>query len=277
MKFVKLMLVFGVAVIFSSPVMGSTVATFDDLSLDANSYWKGSQSWIDDGSPIPGQSGVPSDPNPIVYSNSFDSGTLMSFANQFSSGWDDNYGGYSWTAWEGWAYSNRTDNTQGGFSKQYDVITGAAHSGSNFAVTYPGWVTPSIVTLASATTLGTTQMALTSWVYYSLRDGDWVAAAATDGDWYKVTVTGKNASATTGSFDVFLADYRDGKTILCDTWMEVGLSVLGAVDSVEFTVSASDGGLGWPAYFAMDTMVPEPGTIGLLVIGGLSLIKRRRK
>jgi hypothetical protein len=277
MKFGKMMLVVGVAVIFGSSVMGSTIATFDDLSLDANSYWKGAQSWIAAGSPVPGQGGVPSDPNPIAYSNSFSSGSLMSFANQFSSGWDDNYGGYSYTSWEGFAYSNCTNNTVGGFSRQFDVATGAAHSGSNFAVAFPGWTTPSTVTLVSATTLGTTQLALTSYAYYSLRDGDAFAAPMINGDWFKVTVTGKNTGAVTGSFDVYLADYRDGKTILSDTWVQADLSALGVVDSVEFSVSASDGGAQWPAYFAMDTMVPEPTTVGLLLAGGISLIMRRRK
>ena len=277
MKFGKMMLVFGVAAIFSSSVMGSTIATFDDLSLDANSYAEGSQSWIDDGSPVPGQGGVPSDPNPIVYNNSFSSGSLLSFGNQFSSNWESSYGGYSYTSWEGFAYSNRTDSSTDGFAKQFDVVTGAAHSGSNFAVAFPGWTTPSTVTLTSATTLGTTQLALTSYSYYSLRDGDAFATALTNGDWFKVTVTGKNTGSTTGSFDIFLADYRSGQTILHDTWIQADLSVLGAVDSVEFTVSASDGGVGWPAYFAMDTMVPEPATIGLLIVGGLTLIKRHRK
>ncbi len=271
------MLVFVVALIFSSSAMAGAIATFDDLSLAADSYWNGSENWENDGSPAPGQAGIPSDPNPIVYGDSFSSGSLLSFANQFSCGWDDNYGGYAWTIWEGWAYSNRVDNTTGGFGQQYDVITGSAHSGSNFAIAYPGWVSPSTVNLSSATTLGTTQLALTSYVYYSLLDGDSFTAAMTDGDWFKVTVTGKNGGVETASFDVFLADYRAGKTFLCDTWQEVDLSVLGVVDSVEFVAIASDGGAGWPAYFAMDTMIPEPATVSLLFLGGMSLIMHRRQ
>jgi len=72
------------------------------------------------------------------------------------------------------------------------------------------------------------------------------------------------------------AVYADGRIV--SNGINVGSgSVLGTVDSVEFTVSASDGGLGWPSYFAMDTMVPEPAMTVLLLVGGFSLIMRRRK
>lgn len=273
----KKVLAFCVVLIVSAGACAGVTADFDNLSLAPDSHWNGEQNWIDDGSPVPGQGGVPAEPNPIVYDDTFASGS-MSFNNSFSSGWSDDYGGYSWTSWEGFAYSNETDTTTPGFGNQFSAITGSAHSGGNFAVGYPGWSTPSTVTLDAPAALGAVQLTNTTYAYLSMRDGDFFTDPLAPGDWFKVTITGKDASgAETGSIDVYLADYRDGKTILVDTWQEADLGPLDVVKTVEFTVSASDGGAGWPSYFAMDSMVPEPATMTLLAFGGTALLWRRRR
>jgi hypothetical protein len=63
-------------------------------------------------------------------------------------------------------------------------------------------------------------------------------------------------------------------------WSEVDLSSLGEVKSIEFALSSSDvgtWGMNTPAYFAADTVVPEPATILLLGLGGLFVTRRRTK
>jgi hypothetical protein len=49
------------------------------------------------------------------------------------------------------------------------------------------------------------------------------------------------------------------------------------VKSVEFGLTSSDNGawgMNTPAYFVIDTVVPEPGTLALMMLGGL-IVRRR--
>ena len=86
----------------------------------------------------------------------------------------------------------------------------------------------------------------------------------------------------TGEVEFYLADYRfadNGEDYIVDTWEYIDLSSLGAVKSLEFGLSSSDVGdfgMNTPAYFALDTVVPEPSSMALMVFGSL-LISRRRK
>ncbi|MGE4290123.1 MAG: DUF4465 domain-containing protein, partial [Salinivirgaceae bacterium] len=80
------------------------VASFDDLSLEAESYWNGSEG-----------------------TGYFVSGP-MTFLNSYNS---------DWNAWNGFSYSNITDNTTLGYTNQYSAIAGSGAKGSaNYAVSY---------------------------------------------------------------------------------------------------------------------------------------------
>lgn len=61
------------------------------------------------------------------------------------------------------------------------------------------------------------------------------------GDYYEVIFTGYDATGNaTGSVPVVLADFRDGKTFIMDTWTKVDLSVLGKVNKLVLTATPSD-------------------------------------
>ncbi|WP_373697993.1 DUF4465 domain-containing protein [Porphyromonas loveana] len=63
-----------------------------------------------------------------------------------------------------------------------------------------------------------------------------------EGDYFEVVFTGYNAAGeTTGSVTYALADYRDGKTYICNEWTKVDLSALGKVNKVAVTSVASQG------------------------------------
>lgn len=59
-------------------------------------------------------------------------------------------------------------------------------------------------------------------------------------DWYKVTFTGYRNNIQTGAVDFYLADYRNGKSLLLNSWAKVDLSSLGEVDRVSITFDSSD-------------------------------------
>jgi hypothetical protein len=104
-----------------------------------------------------------------------------------------------------------------------------------------------------------------------------------DADWFLLTITGKDAYGnTTGTVDFYLADYRyenNSSDYIVDSWEYVDLGGLGEVKSLEFLLNSSDTGnygMNTPAYFAMDTVIPEPATVILFSLGGL-LLSRRKK
>ena len=76
----------------------------------------------------------------------------------------------------------------------------------------------------------------------------------------------------------FRSRYADnGLDYIVDSWEYVELASLGVVKSLEFGLSSSDAGalgMNTPGYFALDTVVPEPGSVVLLALGGF--LARRR-
>lgn len=210
------------------------VVTFDDLALDPESYYNGS-----DGA-----------------------GLFVSAGVEFNNFYDDTYGPY----WEGFAYSNTTDTTTPGFTNQYSVIAGlGAGASSIYGVGYVGFygVVPTI-TFAEEVHLDRVSITNTTYAYLAMLDGAPPAKKfggdnGGDPDWYLLTITGKNANdEVTDVIDFYLADFRFGdnaQDYIVDSWAEVDLSGLGAVKSVEFSVSSSDVGdfgINTPTYYAID-------------------------
>ena len=65
----------------------------------------------------------------------------------------------------------------------------------------------------------------------------------------------KEDGTQTGTADIYLADFRDGKSYICAAWTKVDLSALGTFNKVAFTISSSDVGdygMNTPAYFCID-------------------------
>jgi hypothetical protein len=242
----------------TSGVASADIANFDDLSLAPESYWNGSDE-----------------------SGGFASGSAY-FNNDYNSTYD---------SWDGFSYSNITDTTSSGWTAQYNAITGGGQGGSaNYAIGFDpvaagfGTELPTM-TVDSARTVEGFYVTNNNYAYYSMLDGDALAKkfggdSGDDEDWFLLTITGKDAGGVlTGTVDFYLADYRfadNSQDYIVDTWEYVDLISLGAVKSLEFSLNSSDTGewgMNTPAYFAMDTVVPEPATMVLLGFGGLFLRK----
>ena len=244
--------------ITSIDVAVAHVTDFEDLTLAGETYWNGSDE-----------------------AGGFASGSAW-FANNYHS---------DWGSWDGFAYSNITNTGISGLSGQYNAIVGAGQGGSEiYATAYdPGsWGTPPIIMLDTAQTVWGLYVTNNNYAYYALLNGDafskkFGGSTGDDPDWFCLTITGKDAAgAAVGTEDFYLADFRfadNSLDYIVNSWALVDLSSLGVVRSLEFTLSSSDTGawgMNTPAYFALDTIVPEPTSLVLLALGGLWL-KRKRK
>lgn len=234
-------------------VCATTVADFDDLTLGAESFWNGSD-----------------------LSGGFSSGSA-SFNNSYIE---------AWASWSGFAYSNITDTVAEGFSSQYNAIAGSGQSVSNYGVGFTG-ITP-VMTLDSAQEVGGLYLTNNNYAYYSMLKGDAFAkkfggAGGSEPDWFRLTITGKDQSGgSTGSVEFYLADFRfadDSQDYIVNEWTFIDLSTLGVVKGIEFALDSSDVGdfgMNTPAYFVIDTVIPEPATVGLLLFGAMMARRRKR-
>lgn len=246
-------------VLMVSNVSSAVIATFDDLSLGAESCWNGS-----DGS-----------------------GGFVSGGAAFNNNYNTTY-----MSWVGFAYSNITDTGASGWSAQYNAITGGGQGGSaNYGVGFDplasgfGTELPTM-TLNTAGVVGGLYVTNNNFAYYSMLNGDAYAkrfggVSGDEADWFLLTITGKDtAGDSVGSVDFYLADYRftdNGQDYIVNAWEYVDLAGLGIVKSLEFSLSSSDMGsfgMNTPGYFAMDTVLPEPGTLALLAAGFVLLIRK---
>lgn len=219
-------------------ITNAEIATFDDLSLETESYWNGS-----DGS-----------------------GGFVSGSANFN-----NFYEHVWGSWAGFAYSNIKDTSAQSWASQYNAITGDAQSGDIYAAGYLdsfNQIAP-IMALNSEQVLTGLYVTNSNYVYYSMLNGDAFAkkfggASGDDPDWFLLTIIGKDASGNvTGVVEFYLADYRfadNSQDYIVDTWQYVDLTSLGVVKSLEFTLNSSDvgpWGMNTPAYFMLDTVISD--------------------
>ena len=253
------LLVVGI-VVFIPHGAAAAIADFEDLALAPESYWNGSD----------GSAG-------------FDSGGAT-FVNRYN---------FLWASWDGFAYSNSTNNTTPGWGNQYSALAGSGYGGSsNYGLahgysdtldptdvgqleTLPYFDLPDGNAIQGAYVTNTTYTGLSMLngdafaVKFGWRDtnqdGDYEDPADIKGDfpdWLLLTAYGTDASGTPlpGKVDFYLADYQfdnDGLDYLLDGWAHVDLSPLAAAERLYFNLTSSDvgsWGMNTPAYFAIDNI-----------------------
>jgi hypothetical protein len=237
MNMKKMMWVLMGVLIIVVPSAGAEIVTFDDLNLDPESYYNGSD----------------------------EAGGFTTTGVAFNNLFDNTFGPY----WEGFAYSNTTDTTTPDFTNQYSAITGMGADGSsNYGVCYAEgfYVTMPTITFADEVNLAEAYITNTTYAFLAMQDGNAPAKkfggdTGDDLDWYLLTITGKDVDEdVTGVIEFYLADFRfddNSQDYIVDEWTPVNLSGLGQVKTVEFSVSSSDTGdfgINTPTYFAIDSI-----------------------
>lgn len=178
----------------------------------------------------------------------------------FTSEWVSDFGGYS----NGGIYpSNLHDSLTTGILNQYSSYPKPE---GNFAVVhYNDYVSSTTANnaafiLPEPTMVEYVKVANSTYTYWAIKTGDdgfGSCRAYKEGDWFKVTFTGYNSSGeNAGSVDYYLADFRDGKSFIEESWAYVDLSTLGrCITKVEISFSGTDigdYGLNTPTYCVID-------------------------
>ncbi|WP_022851020.1 DUF4465 domain-containing protein [Limisalsivibrio acetivorans] len=203
---------------------------FEDISLDNESYWNGSD----------GSGDLIS--NGIIFGNNYNA---------------------DWMSWDGFACSNVTDNQTADWSNQYSAITGSGINASdNYGVAYNGYTEAPEITMPESGRVTGFFISNSTYAYNSMKHGDDFAKKfggeiGEDPDWYAVTAVGYDETGTeTGRTDFYLADYRGEDDYIVNNWRWFDLSELGSdVKTVEFEFASSDMGdfgMNTPAYFVLD-------------------------
>lgn len=237
------------------------VVDFSDLTLPANSFFNGG--------PTPGTS------------------TWTSQGVSFGNGFTDWGGGF--TSWNGFAYSNVNDPVTEGFTNQYAAFAGPAHSGSIYAVGYSG--SRAFIDLPTGYLPASVRVTNTTYTALDMANGSGFSRQFGPGDSLSVTFTGYSGAAgtgsPTGSATFFLGDFRDGRSLIVNTWELLDLAPLGAQGtpaSVRLSWASTDvnqWGIRTPTYVALDSLtlvpVPEPAAWLLAAVGlGAAAAVRRR-
>ena len=159
--------------------------------------------------------------------------------------------------WSGIAISSRTETSFDALTltpDQYNNVTGAAHSGSNFAVitTYG-----EKIDLGEGVTVKSLFYTNSAYTVSSILNGDSYAGAKfNESDWFKCTLTATKIDGTTADVDIDLA--KDGTYV--NDWQLLDLSSLGKITSLAFTFTGSrsnDWGVLTPAYICLDDITVE--------------------
>ncbi len=168
--------------------------------------------------------------------------------------------------WSGWALSTKTDTLTPGASGQYNSIAGGGNMGSNtYAIAYVGGESRLFLTgQAMNNPINGIYVTNNTFSYYSMLDGDAYAkkfggADGTEEDFFLLTIKAfSGGQLGADSVNFYLADYRfndNTQDYIVKDWTYVDLTVLGNVDSLDFTLSSSDNGafgMNTPAYFCLD-------------------------
>jgi len=216
------------------------VYDFEDLSLEADSFWSGPDTRVN-----PETVNLYGTDCQVYY------GSFLENGAEFSNTYND-----TWKSWSGFAYSNMTDKETAGYTNQYSVYgESGANDSKNFAVAYaPEYATP-ITNIVFDTIVNPQKMYVTNstYAYLDMKNGSTYSKALVEGDYLQLEIEGFDGSGnSTGKVEFYLADFQNGKTDILNQWTEVNLSTLKNVKKLEFKVKASQNGT--PTYFCMDNL-----------------------
>ncbi len=168
----------------------------------------------------------------------------------------------SWGFGGGFTYTNKTDVTTPGYTN-ISAITGKGQSGSTYLTVNTNSEKTARTTIVTPANYRFQEVYITNttYAYLAIKDGNvgpfgGVRKFAAD-DYFKLTITGYSATdKKIDAVEFYLADFRNGKTDIVNTWKLVDLKALASAKYITFALESTDNdpvyGMNTPAYFCLD-------------------------
>ena len=167
----------------------------------------------------------------------------------------NNYFDSGWGSWEGFAASRMTNTTEVGYGNQFSAA-GIWSGGEGYAVMYVGWTVVPTISFAIPAAPKRVWVNNTTYAAGTIENGDSFARKFAEGDYFVLRLYGYDVEGRpTGVVEHYLADFRDGKSVIQREWEVVDLSGLGdAVSRIVVDLETTDVGA-WgantPMYVAL--------------------------
>jgi hypothetical protein len=205
------------------------VVDFEDLTLNPNSSWIGS-----DGT---GQ-----------FTSSY-----LTLYNDY----DNNYG-----SWQGFAYTNGTDTESNSYSNLSSCVGHGASNSDYYVTAYIGtdWMGDnSQIPVAMKINTANSGNFANRGAYFCMPVllKKWVDREyASNHFYFKLKASAYANGTLIGDSEIMMADFTEGNSYMMDDWTYVDLSWIGNADSLNFVALSNDDAGGWgintPMYFCMD-------------------------
>ena len=237
-----------------------SVASFEDLPLEAESYWN-------------------YDPEADEYltDDAFISGSFR-FGN---------FPTVEWGTWGGFAYANETANTSTGFMQMYrNVVGGGANGTSTYAVAYMGdpnsyYVFDTRIHIATGSEgceIPGMYVTNSAYAVNSIENGDGFCHkfTAERADYMTLIISGLDADGNTvGKIEVPLADFRNlaegEEGYILKEWKWIDLSSLGAVKTLNVRYDSSQLSM-VPSFVCIDEIgAMDPASVASVMADSFTL------
>ena len=205
------------------------------------------------------EEGVKETPTDYYYKWNFkDPNNLVEFTHYYS---EMGFGG-------GFTYTNKTDITTPGFNN-ISAITAKGKNGKVYFTSNSNSFTPAQVTNLNPDKyeFKGAWITNTTYAYLAIKEGNDGSTPSrvkqfSNGDWFKITAVGYQTHGTEiGRVDFYLADYRDGKTKIVNTWEWFDWSYIEDAAYIQFELNSTDNSeyegvsyMNTPSYFCLDAI-----------------------
>ena len=159
-------------------------------------------------------------------------------------------------SWKGFAVSAKRDTKTNGYENQYSTIAGKGAMGSKqFGVIFESGK----INFPEHINTGVKSLMLTNstWAYKAITEGSGMARKFAAGDYFKVIIQGYTGNQVIAKQEFYLADFRDGKSVVVRDWTKVNLVGFDSVDYLEFSFDSTDKndyGILTPTYVCVDNL-----------------------
>ena len=159
-------------------------------------------------------------------------------------------------SWKGFAVSAKRDTKTNGYENQYSTIAGKGAMGSEqFGVIFENGkiILPEII----HTQVKSLMLTNSTWAYKAITEGSGMARKFAAGDYFKVIIQGYTGNQVIAKQEFYLADFRDGKSVVVRDWTKVNLAGFDSVDYLEFSFDSTDKndyGILTPTYVCVDNL-----------------------